>query len=169
MSTEAGTAEGTGPPDRLLEDSTSEDTAESVYRRERELESTSSKPVIPTVEVTVIKLGRGGSDTGGVGEGGSLHVRIRNTFWLKNVKCIHSPPPLSTCSICTCSLYKQPMHPSPPSSSCSLFFARSLNVRGGGLAFNVYVEFSVATNKSRVYTVYMYIIVGMAWERTLKA
>ena len=71
MSTEAGTAEGTGPPDRLLEDSTSEDTAESVYRRERELESTSSKPVIPTAEVTVIKLGRGGSDTGGVGEGGS--------------------------------------------------------------------------------------------------
>ena len=32
MSTEAGAAEGTGPPDRLPEDSTSEDTAEAVYR-----------------------------------------------------------------------------------------------------------------------------------------
>ena len=71
MSTEAGAAEGTGPPDRLPEDSTSEDTAESVYRRERELESTSSEPVIPTAEVTVIKLGSGGSDTSSVGEGGS--------------------------------------------------------------------------------------------------
>ena len=35
MSIEAGAAEGTGPPDRLPEDSTSEDTADSVYRRER--------------------------------------------------------------------------------------------------------------------------------------
>ena len=33
MSTEAGAAEGTGPPDMLPEDNTCEDTAESVYRR----------------------------------------------------------------------------------------------------------------------------------------
>ena len=51
MSTEAGAAKGTGPLDGLPEDSTSEDTAESVYRREREMESSSSEPVIPTAEV----------------------------------------------------------------------------------------------------------------------
>ena len=71
MSKEAGAAEGTGPPDRLPEDSTSKDTAESVYRRERELESASSEPVTPTADVIVIQLGSGGSDTGGLLDGGS--------------------------------------------------------------------------------------------------
>ena len=71
MSIEAGAAEGTGPPDRLPEDSTSEDTADSVYRRERELESTSSEPVTPTADMIVIQLVSGGSDTGGSVDGGS--------------------------------------------------------------------------------------------------
>ena len=61
MSTEAGTAEGTGPPD----------TAESVYRRERELEGTSSEPAMHIAEVNVIQLRNEGSDTGSVGQEGS--------------------------------------------------------------------------------------------------
>ena len=67
MSTEAGAAEGTGPPDMLPEDNTCEDTAESVYRRERELEGTSSEPAMHIAEVNVIQLGNEGSDTGSVG------------------------------------------------------------------------------------------------------
>ena len=59
--------------------------------------------------------------------------------------------------------------PLPPLKLLFSIFCTFPECEGGGLAFNVYVEFSVATNKSRVYTVYMYIIVGMAWERTLKA
>ena len=71
MSTEAGAAEGTGPPDMLPEDNTCEDTAESVYRRERELEGTSSEPAMPIAEMNVIQLGNEGSDTGSVGQEGS--------------------------------------------------------------------------------------------------
>ena len=67
MSTEAGAAEGTGPPDRLPEDSNNEYTAEAVYRRERELESTSSEPAISTAEGSEDKLGRGSSDSGSAG------------------------------------------------------------------------------------------------------
>ena len=71
MSIEAGEAEGMGPPDSLPEDSTSKETAEAVYRRERELESASSKQAAPTAEVLIIEPGNRGSDAGGSVDGRS--------------------------------------------------------------------------------------------------